>query len=49
MTIINNIIDHKIGIVNNVLLDFECSGLSLPSREYYTDEKFKVSIYYYYY
>lgn len=26
---------------NNVVLDFSSSGLSLPSREYYTDEKFK--------
>jgi putative endopeptidase len=26
---------------NNIVLDFSISGLSLPSREYYTDDKFK--------
>ena len=26
---------------NNVVLDFSTCGLSLPSREYYTEEKFK--------
>ena len=42
---IDNICDFDKGsdltASNNVVLDFSMSGLSLPSREYYTDDKFK--------